>query len=68
MKQINGKRALVTGASSGLGRDFARLLGNLGCHLILVAKDLSSWQAAEELYHSLQHDDLKVDVLWKFDD
>ncbi len=38
MKNIKGKYALITGASSGMGWDFAEILGGMGCNLIIVAR------------------------------
>ena len=38
MSVLKGKTALVTGASSGLGVDFATILAERGCNLVLVAR------------------------------
>ena len=43
-------KALITGASSGIGRDMARVLANKGYNLVLVARNEEALkQLAEEL-------------------
>ena len=56
-------RALVTGASSGIGRDMARYLNSLGYDLIITARDK---EKLEELKNELnENNDKLVDVIVK---
>lgn len=57
MSELKGKTALVTGASSGLGVDFARELAARGADLVLAARREAPMQTlAEELrsHHGVQ--------------
>jgi uncharacterized protein len=51
---LQGKTALITGASSGLGAEFARQFAELGCSLVLAARRLERLQ------------DLQADIIQKY--
>lgn len=55
---LHGCRALVTGASSGLGHHFAGTLARAGAHVVLAARRTSSLSAAVDAYRA---EGLKVD-------
>ncbi|MEL6427557.1 MAG: SDR family oxidoreductase [Planctomycetota bacterium] len=62
---LRGRRALVTGASSGIGLELARTLAAHGCHLVLAArrhdrlKELGALLGAS---HGVEVDPIAVDL------
>jgi len=47
MRELKDKWAVVTGASGGMGKDYADILAEAGCHLILVARRKELLQAMQ---------------------
>lgn len=65
MHEIKGWTALVTGASSGLGVDFAKELARRGCSLVLVARreaELQALAAEIRAAHPVQVDVVAMDL------
>lgn len=66
MKDLRDKWAIVTGASSGIGAEFARQLASLGCNLVLVARReerLSQLSGELAASHSVQTRVIQLDLL-----
>ncbi len=62
---LEGKRALVTGASSGLGTEFAKQLASYRCHLVLVARreePMKFLQKELAEKHSIEVDVIAMDL------
>ena len=65
VSKLQGKTALVTGASSGLGVELARQLAAHGCHLILTARRLErlqELQAEIATRHGVKVDCVPIDL------
>jgi NAD(P)-dependent dehydrogenase (short-subunit alcohol dehydrogenase family) len=61
---LRGKLALVTGGSSGLGRETARVLAERRAHVILTARDLPKGEAvAGEIRSSTSNQGVEVEEL-----
>ena len=52
MKPLEGKLALVTGASRGIGAATAEALANAGAHVVLVARTASALEQVEDRIHA----------------
>lgn len=50
-RPLDGKIALVTGASRGIGAETAKSLAAAGAHVILTARDVKALEAVEDAIH-----------------
>jgi len=45
MNSMKGKRILITGPTSGVGKEIANQLASLGAELVLACRDIKKWKA-----------------------
>ena len=55
MKSFNNKTVFLTGAASGIGREIARQLSEVGCHLYLVDVDQAGLDSLEDEFADRTH-------------
>lgn len=60
--ELSGRRILVTGASSGIGRETAVLLSKLGANVILIARDEERLRETFNMLGEGEHSYIKFDI------
>ena len=53
MFKLNGRVAVITGASSGLGKQMARGFADQGADLVLMARRVERLEEVRSLYHEV---------------